>query len=152
MGKFFKKTKKDFINELLIDPVTYQYNKDDRRNSSNDSEITTSKTTDQLSGMVDQPEDRYYNRSYGSFFFFEEETSLKTEEILKTKKINDIFENNDDVEEKVVDIINSITEDLNEKEKFELVKEIIDKLKIKELDNELITKLITHLKKNDKVL
>ncbi len=143
------KKKKDILSELLVDPTTFQYATDDRRNTSNDYEITTNKTTDQLSQAVDQPEDMYLKYGYGSYFFYENK-EVQTEEVLKKSELKDITD--DEVEEKIIQIINSITNELTEKEKYDLMREIIKKLDIKDLDKELIHKLIGQLKHSDKIL
>jgi hypothetical protein len=133
------KTKKDILSELLVDPTTFQYKNDDRRNTSNDYEITTNKTTDQLSQSVDQPEDMYFKDGYGSYFFYEDEhKEVQTEEVLKKTELKDITD--DKVEEKILQIINSITDELSEKEN------------IKDLDRDLVNKLIDQLKHSDKIL
>lgn len=150
-----KKKKKDILNELLVDPTTYQYVNDDKRNTSNDYEVTSNKTTDQLSAMVDQPEDMYSsNLSYNSFFFYEnDDKSIKVEEVLKKAEIKDIVSgNNEQVGDKIIQIINNIKDDFNDQEKYSLIQELIKKLKIKELDKELVNKIIENLKKADNVL
>ncbi len=150
-----KVAKKDILKELLVDPVTYQYTSDDKRNTSNDYEVSVNKTTDQLSALVDQPEDMYSpNFSYNTLFFYEQDDkTLQVEEVLKKAEIKDIVSgDNDQVEDKIIQIINNIKDDFNDQEKYSLIIELIKKLQIKELDKELINKIIEHLKKADNLL
>lgn len=149
-----KKKKKDIINELLVDPTTYQYVNDDKRNTSNDYEVTSNKTTDQLSAMVDQPEDMYSsNLSFNSFFYENDDKTIQVEEVLKKTEIKDIVSgNNEQIGDKIIQIINNIKDDFNDQEKYSLIQELIKKLKIKELDKELVNKIIDNLKKADNLL
>lgn len=71
-------TKKQLLKELLVNPEFFYYEKGDRRNSSNNREITANKTTDQISSIVDQPEDMFHPYGYGNFFY--ESKDVKPEE------------------------------------------------------------------------
>jgi hypothetical protein len=71
-------TKKQLLKELLVNPEFFYYERGDRRNSSNNREITANKTTDQISSIVDQPEDMFHPYGYGNFFY--ESKDIKPEE------------------------------------------------------------------------
>ncbi len=147
--------KKDIIKEVLIDPDNYSYNTGDERNTTNSNEIGTNKTTDQLSTLVDEPENKYYPQGYISNYFFEEK--VKEEKIFtKNQLIDELLSDNDTPDENVdsvVALLNNV--DINkigEPKIFKITKKIFDKFNLKGLDAEYKTKLIDYLRKDDKVI
>lgn len=147
--------KKDLLKEVLIDPETYTYNTGDQRNSTNDNEIGTTKTTDQLSAMVDEPPNKYNPQGYMGNYFFEEK--VKEEKIFtKSQLIDELLSDNDTPDENVdsiVALLNDVDVDkIGEPKLFKITKKIFDKFNLKGLDGEYKTKLIDYLRKDDKVI
>jgi len=146
-----KKKKKDVLKEILVDPVNYNYTTGDRRNSANYKEIYTNLTTDQISNIVDQPEDMFFPYGYGNFFY--EDKEYTKEEILKKKDYKKLLDNkNKQVSDKIVKIIDKISDEFSDIEKFDLIKEIIKKLEINKLDGELLEELTNMLVKKEDII
>ena len=143
------------MKEILVDPETFAYNTGDQRNTTNNNEITTNKTTDQLSVMVDEPENKYHPQGYMGNYFFEE--NVKEEKFFTKKELIDELINDDKSPDENVDSIVALLKDveinkLENNKLFKVTKKIFDKFNLKSLSGEYKNKLIDYLKKDDKII
>lgn len=138
MNKVF--TKKEFINEFLIDVETNAYNTGDETNTDNNNLIKSNNTTDYNAIQNTPVNNKYGNRSNVFGYFFEE--------LISRKDISEFIKNDEITEDKYLSLINSLTQMINKKDdsfKINFIVKLMKNLNVAELNSEDKSKLLKKL-------
>ncbi len=111
-------SKKDFLNELLLDPETLAYDNDDEEEKYSDAQIKSKHTTDDVIDKIKQPADQFHPNGYNYGYFFEE--------ILKNKEIQDLINTDSKLDEKSETFIKGICSKINKESSEYKIKFIIN--------------------------
>lgn len=138
MNKVF--TKKEFINEFLIDVETNAYNTGDETNTVNNNLIKSNNTTD-YNAIQNTPTDNIYGNKSNLFGYF-------FEELISKKDISEFIKDDEITEDKYLSLINSLTQMINKKDdsfKINFIVKLMKNLNIAELNNEDKNRLLKKL-------
>lgn len=141
MKKIF--SKKEFINEFLIDPDTNSYNTGDETDTENNDLIKSNNTTDFNAMQIGDHSSRY--NSFGYFF----------EQLLSKKNVSEFINDDKIFDEKYLKLVDLLVQNINKKDddfKIKFIVKLVKDLNVDELDTEDKSKLLKKLVNNDSLI